>query len=376
MAQGWKRRISRAIKYYGTPQNVKNVVKSGTALYKTAQRVQKTARRVYKKQYAKKHGAYRTRIRQNPGDAGISQSATIYVQNKSPRLGNLKVPNATNTFEEARSFSFASSTGTVPGTNQLNRQKVFELLAFGKGTQIASLYASTLGATNPEYVVLMNSTYAGQQVGKLLYKGVKGHFEFSNCEQSNLIGTIYMCVARTNNSASYVDPATAWEQGVDETAGFTRGTTNVANFMPDSEPTGVYFRDRWRIVAKKKFSIAAGITQRHYFSHVVNKVIDVSTWTNHESMKDVTLSFLVKMRGVPVDFDAVQTHGPATLIGYSPSKIVGVSTFKYSYKLCNLENPKVTYQNNALSGTAPTAVWELNDEDGKPVNVFAATNAA
>lgn len=208
------------------------------------------------------------------------------------------------------------------------------------------------------------------------YQGVKGHFEFTNQEQANLIFSIYMCICKKDDGLNSFDPQVAWDTALDETAGINRTTANVNAYMPNCKPGGKFFNERWTIVSKKTYSLAAGITQKHYFSHVANTLVSMSRLQQNLYLKDCTVSFLCTMRGTPVDYDAVQTHGPATLIGYAPSKIVGVTTIKYTHKSAPIQEPKITYQNNTISGTAPTAVWELNDEDGKPVNIFASTNAA
>lgn len=368
-----KRRFSKYVSSYVNPKNVKRA-RTAIAAAKSGRRIIKTAKRYIKKKQAKTKGVFRTQLREIGGDIGIHTSKQIYVQNNKP-------PNKTNaskywhTFEQASTFSYASSAGTVPGTNQLNRQKVFDIAGYGYGSSFQSLSNSIINSSTAAYVGLNNISVPSQVSGSLIYQGVKGSFEFTNQEQANLLMTIYMCVAN-GNFPTFVAPADAWEASIDETAGNARTSANVANHMPDSKPTGDYFKSRWRIVKTTKIMMAAGVTQKHYFSHVVNKEIKLSDCINYEVHKNVSVGFLVCMRGTPVDFDAVQTHGPATLIGYAPSKIVGVTQLKYTFKTIPIENPKITYQNNAISGTAPTAVWELNDEDGKPVNIFAAAQAA
>lgn len=373
MPGGLKRKFSRAISKYVTPQNVKRA-KQAIVVAKSGKRIVRAVKRTIRKQQAKRRGYVRTQLRENSGDIGIHTSKTIFVRTPTAPYK----PNASkywHTFENAATFSFASSTGTVPGTNQLNRQKVFELASYGVGTSLQALQSTIVNSTTAAFVSLNMVGIPNQVTGSLVYQGIKGSFEFTNQEQSNLMVTIYMCVAN-GNFGTYTATDVTWDASLDENAGNARTPANVNAHMPDAEPGGEYFKSRWKILKKQRIYMAAGVTQKHYFSHVCNKVIPISHLTDYQMIKDVTLSFLVTMRGTPVDFDAVQTHGPATLIGYAPSKIVGVAATKYTFKTVPIEFPKINYQNNGISGTAPTVVYEMNDEDGKPVNIFAATNAA
>jgi len=374
--QGWKRKATN----YITPKNVK-YFKGAVDTGRTAVNKIKDIQRKYKKVRKQKtpftrRPVWKGRPKNTGPDEGIQRSHQFLVLHKYPKYKKGRsYTSYFNTFEQADKFSFASSTGTVPGTNQLNRQKVFELQSFGTCAGLKILAQNPYINAVAGFIALDPQLQSTTLNGKMLYGGITGAFEFTNQEQGNLIVHIYMCVAR-KNMESYTAPDVAWEAALDENAGPVRGATNVGNYMPDGSPKGKYFTDRWRIAAKKQIVMAAGITQRHTFSHTVNKEIDLSTLYSYAAIKDVTISFLVTMRGCPVDFDLVQTHGPATLVGYAPSKIVGITTTKYKYKTCTAEPPRIMFQNNALSGTAPAAVWDLNDEDGKPVNVFAATNAA
>jgi len=315
------------------------------------------------------------KFRVEDADSGIKKRFMSHTVYKFPKYKKGRAYPKWSTYEQASTFSYASSTGTVPGTNQLNRQKVFELQAFAKTSDLKNLgsypYLNAVAGFQALDPQLQSTTLTGTMV----YGGVRGSFEFSNQEQANLIGTIYMCVAK-RNLETYTAPDVAWEAGLDEVAGPVRGTANVNTHMPNSSPTGKYFSDRWKIVGKQHFEMAAGLTYRLGWSYKCNKNIELSSIYSFAAIKDVTISFLVRMRGTPVDFDATRTHGPATLMGFAPSKIVGVASNKYWWKTVAAEAPNIIYQNNTISGTAPTVVYELNDEDGKPIDIFAATNVA
>jgi hypothetical protein len=333
-----------------------------------------------KLKFATSRTTSRTKLRKqikniNEGDSGVKKTYVKWILNKTPTYKLGKSYPKWCTQEYANTFSFASSTGTVPGTNQLNRQRVFDFTGgYWKGVDLKVSFAVpyTQQTVYAPFDPQLNSTTLS---GQGIVGSVKGALEFSNCEQSNLLMTIYVCVAK-KNMETYTSPATAWEAGLDEMAGTVRGAANVNTHMPDSKPTGTYFTERWKIVKEAKIELAAGLTQRFSFSMILNKTLDLSKIYSFNVLKDVTFSIMGVMRGTPVDFDATQTHGPATLIGYAPSKIVGITTEKYTFKTCPNDPPKIAYQLNNISGTAPTAVWELNDEDGKPSNIFAATNVA
>jgi len=365
---------------FATPENVKRVkqaVSTGKTLVKGIRAMKKVVlrNRPKKNKSRYKYNAGRG-LAHSPGTDGISRSFHSYTVNAKPTYKKGETfPNYFNTFETAGGFSFASSTGTVPGTNQLNRQKVFELAAFGKCADLEVLLKNPYVQGSTAFQALDPALASTTLTGKMLYGSINGSFEFTNQEQSNLLITIYMCVLKRNLEV-YTEPNIAWEAGLDEIAGPVRGVTNVNNHMPDSKPAGKYFTDRWKIVRRTTLYMPAGYTHKHYFKHTVNKKVDLSTLKSFAGLKDITLSFLVTMRGTPVDFDATQTHGPATLVGYSPSKIVGIQNIRYRTKTCAAEPPRIAYQLNNISGTAPTVVWELNDEDGKPVNIYAATNVA
>jgi len=374
--------LKRLAKNYLTPSNVKKAKLAGNvakAAVQTIKGIQKSTRKGKHKSPLRRKNKYRKGAAEDTNDdhTGFKRTYHVKVLNKRPKYKKgLNFPNYFNTYEEASIFSFASSTGTVPGTNQLNRQRVFDFATYADSAQLLNIMQLPYTSSTAAFAALDPTIPAGpSNSGKFLYGGVSGNLEFTNQEQSNMVATIYMCVAK-QNFTSFVGPSAAWETSIDENAGFIRTTANVNTYMPNSTPTGKYFRSRWTIVQKSSISMAAGTTHKHQFRHTVNKTLDMSTIREFQSIKDVTMVFMVTMRGMVVDFDAVQTHGPATLIGYAPTKIVGISTSIYRSKTCAAEAPKNVYQNNAISGTAPTAVWDINDEDGKPVNIFAAVNAA
>lgn len=378
---GYASGLKRLAKNYITPSNVKKARLAGSvakATVQTIKGIQKSTRKGKNKSALRKKNKYRKGAEDaNDDHTGFKRTHHVKVLNNKPKYKKgQQFPNYFNTYEEASIFSFASSTGTVPGTNQLNRQRVFDMGTYADSSQLLTLMQLPYIAASATFALLDPTVPGGSSnSGKFLYGGCSGNLEFTNQEQSNMVATIYMCVAK-QNFPSFVGPAAAWETSIDENAGVTRGIANVNTYMPNSVPTGKYFKSRWTIVQKSSISMAAGTTHKHSFRHTVNKTIDMSTIREFQSIKDVTMVFLVTMRGMVVDFDAVQTHGPATLIGYAPTKIVGISTTIYRSKTCAAEPPKNIYQNNAITGTAPTAVYDINDEDGKPVNIFAAINAA
>jgi len=374
--------LKRLAKTYLTPSNVKKAKFAGNvakATVQTIKGIQKSTRKGKNKSALRRKNKYRKGASDDTNDdhTGFKRTHHVKVLNKRPKYRKgLQFPNYFNTYEEASPFSFASSTGTVPGTNQLNRQRVFDFATYADSAQLLTIMQLPYTSSTAAFAALDPTVPGGtSNSGKFLYGGVSGNLEFTNQEQGNMVATIYMCIAK-QNFPSFVGPAQAWETSIDENAGFIRTIANVNTYMPNSVPTGKYFRSRWTIVQKSSISMAAGTTHKHSFRHTVNKTLDISTIRQFQAIKDVTMVFLITMRGMVVDFDAVQTHGPATLIGYAPTKIVGISTSIYRSKTCAAEPPKNIYQNNSISGTAPTAVWDINDEDGKPVNIFAATNAA
>lgn len=367
--------LKRTRKIWEAAKMAAKYTKTLKVSYPKRKTIQAKKSKKIKRKIVRRRPPSRTQLREIGGDIGIKTSGASYIRTKTVPYK----PNSSrfwHTFEQANTFSFASSTGTVPGTNQLDRQKVFELVSYGKGTDLASLQNAIVNASTTAYINSNNFGVSGQTAaGSMIYQGIKGSFEFTNMEQANLLVTIYMCVAKINYP-TYVPTNTTWDSSLDENAGNIRTTANVNAYMPDSRPTGDLFTKKWKIVKTTKIYMAAGVTQKHFFNHVVNKEVKTSDMTNYDQLANCTVSFLCTMRGTPVDFDAVQTHGPATLVGFAPSKIVGITNLKYTFKTVPVEVPKIKYQNNSLSGTAPLAVWELNDEDGKPVNIFAAANAA
>jgi len=367
-----RKRAYNALRQYATPQNFKRL-KLGYDTGKTLVNSLRKAKRVVVKRKRKtKRYSLKSKY-MNPIGNGLKASYQNWTIKKFPTYHKGKTyQQHWNTYEQAETFSFASSTGSVPGTDQLNRQKVFVVKGFGSPFDILALNQTPYDANsiaNPVNLV-------GAKSGGVIYGGVKGSFEFTNQQQTNCLVTIYMCLCNRTQDAAYEPPETCWEASIDETAGFARGIANVNTYMPNATPGGKKFTDKWRIVQTTRCRLMAGETQQHYFNFRCNKTIDMSTLTNTQALKDVTISFLCTMRSVPVDFDATQTHKAATLIGYAPTKIVGVTSFKYWFKATPEDVPKVTYQNNLISGVAPTAVWELNEEDGKPVNIFGNTNVA
>lgn len=157
------------VKKYLTKQNAAKL----QAGYKTAKlainRVQKATKRKnqqqYKKTTKKRRIAGVAGIRSTQGDLGVNLSKTIFVRKPTLTVGKLKF-NQWQTYESASTFSYASSTGTVPGTNQLNRQKVFVLATFGTATDLQVLQnipynlAITSGAfeaLNPNYLAAQRS---------------------------------------------------------------------------------------------------------------------------------------------------------------------------------------------------------------------------
>jgi len=367
-----------------TPENVKKArlaYDSGKKAYSMAKTLLNKSNRNFAKPKSRLRGkaVSRTRLRKQmansgEGDSGIKRYRLYKTLNPKPKYRKGTAYPKWSTLEYANVFSFASSTGTVPGTNQLNRQKIFTWPVYHDSVAM-KIVASSGYVNGPAAFTALDPQLSSQTLtGSTILGDVSGTLEFTNQEQSNLVMTIYMYIAKKNMEV-LTAPDTCWETGIDEQAG-NRGTANVNNHMPNAVPSGKYLSDRWKLGGKVTIEMAAGLTARFNWRYKINKIVDISTMFSFAAIKDCTFYFMGVMRGTPVDFDATQTHGPATLVGYAPSKIVGVSTYKYSVKGCPVEVPKNTYQLNQISGTAPTTVWELNDEDGKPVNIFAATNVA
>jgi len=305
---------------------------------------------------------------------GVMTSSTVFTSRKKPRLGKHWNVSTESTLENAIAISISSTTsGTQPGANQLNRQTVSTLGPYGFGVALTQLYQQTY-ASNSQYDVLDPTVASYSYSGKMLYKGISGTYEISNCEKTNTIVKIYMCVSKSN-AVTYVAPSTVWEEGLDETAGIT-GATFANNYMPNAHPnTSKKFRDNWRIVKSATFNMTPGQTQKHFFRHTSNSVVDVSNLAEYNNLKGITIAFLVVSRGTPVDVDVAQTHAAATNIVYSPVKMVGIAVTKYRF--ANIFGlPPVHLQNNSLYSAAPLNIWEVNDESGVVVDIFPVTEAA
>jgi len=305
---------------------------------------------------------------------GVMSTSTVYTSRKKPLIGKHWNVSPESTLENAISISISSTTsGTQPGANQLNRQTVTTLGPYGIGVGLTQLFQQSF-ASNAQYDVLDPTVASYSYSGKMLYKGISGSYEISNCEKTNTIVKIYMCISKSN-AVTYVSPSAVWEEGLDETAGIT-GASFANSHMPNAHPnTSKKFRDNWRIVRSSTFNMTPGQTQKHFFRHTSNAVVDVSNLAEYNNLKGITIAFLVVSRGTPVDVDVAQTHAAAVNIVYSPVKLIGIAVTKYRF--ANITGlPPVHLQNNSLYSAAPLNIWEVNDESGVVVDIFPVTEAA
>jgi len=304
---------------------------------------------------------------------GVSKSYGQFTLYKKPLLRRTWNVGEFSSLENAVGFSVVSSAGANPAANELNRQCRQTVSTYGKGSSLLQLFTQGY-SSNTDYVVLNPTLSPYSYNGRFVYKGIKGSFEFTNQEQTNTSIKIYMCIARTDDNTCPL-PTTTWEEGLDETAGST-GATFANNYMPNTSPNlSKKFRNLWRIGNVATVHLQPGQTHKHFWAHKVNKTLSISEMNDKDMLKDVTVSFMFVARGVPVDFDATHTHGAATLIAYSPTKLVGVVSTKYDFAPV-FALPANHLQNNALYSGAPTVINLVNEESGAVKDLFPVGEVA
>jgi len=377
----WGQRWQKLKKYAGYASAAATAWDQGQNFYKAYKgRNRKLTRKIKKNSF--KVGTIRART--TPPEANGWGVSRVSIKKKSPKIFKGISFAPTCLVETANTWSVSSTTGLgaqTPQANTLSRQTVNNIT---NGPAYV-LWAGAQDILN--LIVKGNNTNATQVAlgaigtnttnGYVHYKGVSGCHEFTNAEPTNVEVTIYMLVHKQDEQSAVDvgDPATVWEEGLNEMAGLV-GNTGANVYMPMTTPgMSKKFTDTYKILKKTNIRLNPGQTHKYFWSHFPNKIISFSKLAEKWVLGGITIAFLIVTKGAPVSLDTLQTHAAAVNIAYSPQKLVGITTTKYASRTATRPSA-IRNQTNNIYATLPGKIWEINDDSGLVLDVQPVTAAA
>jgi len=297
---------------------------------------------------------------------GTLRECTVNIYNKPPSgVKDRFKDGAYGTAESAAGIGMA--TGIAAGA--LNIQKVGDVGTFFDGTTILALVQNAWGAST-EWGLLRPGIASTSTGGIVYLKKVNIQMEFTSMAAAPCFVDVYIVRAKQDNTIA-PSPSAVWEASLDANSGINTAA-GVTTAMPNSRPTGKYFKSFYEVVGETHILMNSGETRRHNINIHLNKTIDYERLSTNVNIRGITHQVFWVMRGTPADtFNAPGSTSVGTIM-YAPSKLVGVLTYKYHTK-CAVKPGRIVQQQNSLSAAgAGAALYTAADETGASVNVATA----
>lgn len=332
----------------------------------------KRARRSYKKSTAKKtrfrSGQSYTRRRKKYSGGSPKHDPlhpiTIYKDGHRPNF-------SAQLYKKMSSPYIYNDVRTGAGTTTIGKQSAANWSSNFSGTYIANLLNGAQQAAGSGILGTIPST--NQRSWKLLLQNVKTTLELTNQSPASVKIMIYHLISRTDSNDG--NPIQDWTRGLDMVDGGAATAAEDPYTLPTSSPL---FRKKWKILKVHFVTMEPGSTHTDYFKWSPNRIHDTLTsntlgvgTTSVEYAKGIATATMIVQRGVPLDDTQGVTVGTVTI---PPTKVVGVCHQVYRVRLLGI-NPTI-YGKSANLATAPTVLYEKDDDSGAVTNTLLNANFA
>lgn len=198
---------------------------------------------------------------------------------------------------------------------------------------------------------------------QLVLHSIKAELLFTNSSSSNSAITIYDIVARKDAGNANVNlPSQAWRYGVDQAGGAADDYLIVG-----SEPTeSVAFNQFYKIVQRKRVSMAPGQLHRHEIYYQPNKLLKGQYLTQQPyNIAGITLYTMVVHHGMPVHDVTTKTN-----VSIDISSIDWCQKVSYQWRI--LEDATTSWRKtNNLATSFPNGEEFVNEAVGQVQNAAA-----
>lgn len=267
----------------------------------------------------------------------------------------------------------------------------YEILAAGAvgnpGQQQVTVLSSVLGLNtvispgnsgtaqiNNLFVQLNNEVVlpVGAYSRQMLLKSITHEFEFCNEAPSTCEFQLYFLIDKitspTNNT-----PIAVWDSAVGNEQGVAATIPVEAKETLWQQPTTF---KQWNInfwTKSIKCSLTPGERCKFTWTFKPNRVLDTSYFENFQAIRGITHYVMLVQRGVLSD-----TSNAKTLIGgQTTSDTKMIYLHKRTMRGSILSTlPRINKQLGAPLTTAPTALWNIDEDTGEPENQFVTTEFA
>lgn len=200
---------------------------------------------------------------------------------------------------------------------------------------------------------------------KLYIESFTNTLEFNNAGPVDHEMIIYDVIAKVTQQTTR-NPVDDWRLGLLEQQKV--GTTILhGEKVPFAKPTDCkFFNMNWRIVGRETVYMSPGTSHKHIFTHKINRPFDTEYADQYSTIRGITMSSFVVVKGTPIDSVADYAAGDVTL---SPCKVIGTWTASWVSRLL-VQNQRLTVTNNTLP-KGVTNLYQQDEESGAVEQVKA-----
>lgn len=288
---------------------------------------------------------------------GQSNSFTALNFKPMKMLKYAKMTNSPFTFNVVTPFGVNSGMGLQNAV--VTNINLYGAMANSTISGVPAIGLGYLGAKSHELQSTVNAPTTFQKSQRFLVNSINTVSEFMN-EGSGMINcTVYDLMAR--NTGSYVDPVSAWSQGLTN----TEGLDATSYTCPWTAPTqSKLFNMNWKIVGKRFVELGPGRGHIHTFNHKVNRIVDMEYAQEFNCIKGLTTTCMIVVQGSVADSNNAPALGTITL---APSKLVGISRTKAIVRGMTIL-PRHELMNNTLALTA-TNLYNFDEGSGAVIDI-------